>query len=79
MDEKKKKLRKMAIWTIAIFATVFAVFMALFWMFTWPLTGGSAFQGVLAALAAGWPIFLIVAVLCLVVYFSYKLYLDRKK
>ncbi len=79
MDEKTKKLRKMAIWTIAVFATVFAVFMALFWMINYPLSGGSAVEVLLASLGAGWPIFLIDAVLCLLAYFGYKMYLDRKK
>jgi len=31
MEDKKIKLRRMASWTITIFATVFAVFLALFW------------------------------------------------
>jgi hypothetical protein len=79
MDEKTKKLRKMAIWTIAVFATVFAVFMALFWMINYPLSNGSAIDVLLSSLGAGWPIFLIDAVLCLLAYFGYKLYLDRKK
>ena len=41
MNDNSKKLKKMAIWTIAVFATVFAVFMALFWMLVYPVTGGS--------------------------------------
>lgn len=79
MDDKKKKLSRMAVWTIAIFATVFAVFMAAFWMLTYPVMGGSAANVLLAALGSGWPIFLIVAVLCLGTYFGYRMYLNKKK
>ena len=79
MDEKTKKLRKMATWTIAVFATVFAVFMAVFWMINYPLSDGSAVDVLLASLATGWPVFVIDAVLCLLAFFGYKLYLDRKK
>lgn len=79
MDDKNKKLRRMAIWTIAIFATVFAVFMATFWMLTFPVTGGSAVGVLMTALGSGWPIFLIAAVLCLGTYFGYRMYLNKKK
>lgn len=78
MDDKKKKLRKMAIWTLAIFATVFAVFMALFWLMLYPLMPGGPLSVLGAALSQGWPIFLIAAVICIVIYYAYKLYLDRK-
>jgi hypothetical protein len=79
MKDNSKKLKKMATWTIALFATVFAVFMALFWLLTYPVTGGSAWNVLGAALGAGWSVFLIVAMLCLCAYFGYKLYLNRKK
>jgi hypothetical protein len=79
MNDNSKKLKKMATWTIAIFATIFAVFMALFWLINYPLTRGSAWKGLGAAFGSGWPIFLITAVLCLGTYFGYKIYLDRKK
>ena len=79
MDENSKKLKRMAIWTIAVFATVFAVFMALFWLVNYPVTGGSAWSVLVAALSTGWLIFLIAAVLCFLVYFSYKYYLGHKK
>jgi len=79
MDDKAKKLKKMATWTIAVFATVFAVFMALFWLLNYPVAGGSVWKALGAALATGWMIFLIAAVLCIAAFYGYKLYLDRKK
>ena len=69
----------MATWTIAVFATIFAIFMALFWLITYPVTSGSAWNVIGEALKAGWLIFVIAAVLCLGTYFGYKLYLERKK
>jgi hypothetical protein len=76
--DNKKKLARMAIWTIAVFATIFAVVMAVLWM---PLfnSGVPAFAAIGQAFAAGWVIFLVVAVLCVAVYFGYKFYLNRKK
>jgi uncharacterized RDD family membrane protein YckC len=71
MDEKKKKLNRMAIWTITIFATVFAIVLAVLWL----VSGGSLGT----ALTAGWPILLLVAVICIVVYFGYRFILLRKK
>jgi hypothetical protein len=78
MDANSKKLKTMATWTIAVFATVFAVFMSLFWLLNYEL-GVTAWKVLLAAFATGWPIFLITAVLCLVIYFSYNYYLVHKK
>ena len=79
MNDKPKQLKKMATWTIAVFATVFAVFMALFWLLVYPVTSGSVWNVLGAALSAGWLIFVLAAVLCFGTYFGYKLYLDRKK
>lgn len=78
MNDKSKKLKKMATWTIAVFATIFAVVMAVLWI---PLfnAGASAFAAVGQAFAAGWLIFVVVAILCIAVYFGYKAYLGRKK
>jgi hypothetical protein len=78
MDEKQKKMKRMATWTIAIFATVFAVFMALFWLVTYPTRTGSVLQSVGAALGAGWPIFVLTAVLCVAANFGYRAYINRK-
>ncbi len=78
MNDNSKKLKRMAVWTIAVFATIFAVVMAVLWI---PLynVGASAFGAIGQAFAAGWLIFLIVAVLCFAAYFGYKTYLGRKK
>ncbi len=78
MDDKSKKLKRMVVWTIAIFAAIFAVVMAVLWI---PLynAGASAFGAVGQAFAAGWVIFLVVAVLCIAAYFGYKYYLNTKK
>jgi sterol desaturase/sphingolipid hydroxylase (fatty acid hydroxylase superfamily) len=79
MDNNSKKIKMMATWSIAVFATVFAVFMALFWLIEYPLVGGSTWKVLLAALSVGWPIFLIAAVLCCGLYYGYKYYLSHKK
>jgi hypothetical protein len=71
MDDNKKKLNRMAIWMITIFATVFAIVLAVLW-----LVGGGSLG---TAFAAGWPILLLVAVICLATYFGYRIILLRKK
>jgi zinc transporter ZupT len=78
MNDNSKKLKRMATWTIAVFATIFAIVMAVLWI---PLfnNGASAFAAIGQAFAAGWLIFVVVAVLCIAAYFGYKYYLDRKK
>lgn len=78
MNDKSKQLKKMAIWTIAVFATIFAIVTAVLWM---PLfnAGASAFAAIGQAFATGWLIYLIVAVLCFAAYFGYKTYLGRTK
>lgn len=79
MNDKSKQLKKMATWTIAIFATVFAVLMALFWLLVFPVTSGSVWKVLGGVFSAGWLIFVIAAVLCMGAYFGYKFYLDHKK
>jgi hypothetical protein len=78
MNDNSKKLKRMAIWTVAIFATVFAVVMAILWI---PLFNGgaSAINAVGQALAAGWLIILIALVLCVGTYVGYLYYLKSKK
>jgi amino acid transporter len=78
MNDKSKQLKKMAIWTIVVFATIFAIVTTVLWM---PLfnAGASAFAAIGQALVSGWLIYLIVAVLCFAAYFGYKTYLGRKK
>lgn len=78
MDEKTKKLKKMATWTIAIFAAVFALTVAILWLMLYPMNTSS--MGTLGQVfGSGWPVMAADAVLCLVAYFGYKLYLDKKK
>jgi hypothetical protein len=79
MNDKKRKLSRMVTWTVAVFATVFAVTAAVMWLVYFPTTAGSSWNVLGAVLKAGWPIFVIDLVLCIGVYFGYKLYLDRKK
>jgi hypothetical protein len=78
MDDKTKKLKKMAIWTIAVFATIFAVVMAVLWI---PLfnSGATALGAVGQAFSSAWLIFVVVAVLCIAAYLGYKLILNSKK
>jgi uncharacterized membrane protein YhaH (DUF805 family) len=70
MDDKKK-IRRMAIWMITIFATAFALVLTVLYLF--------AGNNIMAALASGWPLILILAVICLAAYFGYKLLVNRKK
>jgi hypothetical protein len=78
MNENTKKLKRMAVWTIAVFATIFALVMAALWI---PLfnAGASALGAIGQAFAAGWSIFVIVAILCFAAYFGYKYFLNQKK
>jgi hypothetical protein len=78
MDEKKKKLKKIATWMIAVFATIFAVTVAVLWLPLYPQST-SAMNSLGMVFAAGWPVLLADLVLCLAAYFGYKLYLDKKK
>jgi hypothetical protein len=79
MNDKQKQLKKMATWTISVFATVFAVTMAVIWLVKYPTTSGSTWNVLGAVLSTGWLIFVVAAVLCLLAYIGYKFYLDRKK
>ena len=74
MDEKKKKLRRMAIWMIAVFATAYAIVLTVLYMVAVKL-GGT----ILDALASGWWLILLLGVICIAVYYIYKLILDKKK
>jgi len=71
MDEKKKKLRRMAIWMIAVFATAFAIVLTVLYLVARGSIG--------AALAGGWWLILILVVICVAAYFIYKMILDKKK
>jgi len=76
MDENKKKLRKMAIWMIAVFAAAFAIILTVLYLLYLNSGMGSP---LLLALGSGWWLILLVGVICIAVYFVYKLLLNRKK
>lgn len=78
MNDNTKKLKKMAIWTTAVFATIFAVVMAVLWI---PLYNASksAFGAIGQAFAEGWVIILITLVMCVGTYVGYSYFIDRKK
>ena len=76
MDENKKKLRKMAIWMIAVFATAFAIILTVLYLLYLNSGMGSP---LLLALGSGWWLILLVGGICIAVYFVYKLLLNRKK
>jgi hypothetical protein len=78
MDEKKTKLRRMAVWTLAIFATIFAVAFAVLWLPIYPQSNG-AFSALGQVFAKGWLILVIDIVLCAGVYFGYRYFLNQKK
>jgi polyferredoxin len=76
MDENKKKLRKMAIWMIAVFAAAFAIILTVLYLLYLNSGMGSP---LLLALGSGWWLILLVGVICIAVYFVYKLLVNRKK
>jgi hypothetical protein len=78
MDEKKTKLRRMAVWTLAIFAAIFAIAFAILWLPIYPLSNG-AMSALGQVFAVGWPILLLDIILCAGVYFGYRYYLNHKK
>jgi hypothetical protein len=78
MDDKKKKLRSMAVWTLAIFATIFAVAFAILWLPIYPMSNG-AMNALGQVFAKGWLILVLDVVLCAGVYFGYRFYLNSKK
>ncbi len=78
MDEKTRKIRRMATWTIAIFATIFAVTFATLWLFNVNLIG-SGFKAIGVIFSQAWVILLIDLVLCGGVFLGYRLYLDSRK
>ncbi len=75
----KEKLRRMQSWTIAVFATIFAVVMAVMWLIYYRVTKGSPFNVIESILGTIWYAILPVAVLCIGAYFGYSFYLSRRK
>ena len=78
MDDNKKKLRKMATWTIAVFATIFAVTFAVMWLPVYKISN-SAMSAIGTIFSQAWLIIVIDLVLCVGAFFGYKLYLSSKK
>lgn len=78
MNPTANKLKNMATWTVAIFATIFAVVMAVLWMQVYG-AGSPAFTALGQAFAEGWLMILIALVLCAGTYLGYFLYVNRKK
>ena len=77
MDEKKRKLRRMATWTVAIFATIFAVTFAVLWL-PFYQASGDAIGAIGSAFSAGWLVIVVDLVLCVGLYFGYSVYMNRK-
>ena len=78
MDEKKSKLKKVATWIVAVFATIFAVTFAVLWLINFP-TSGSGVGAIGTIFSQAWLIVVLDFVLCLGAFFGYKFYLDAKK
>lgn len=77
MDDKKAKLRKMESWTIAVFATIFAVTFAALWLPVYKLSH-TALAAIGTIFSEAWLVILVDFILCVGVYIGYKLYLDKK-
>jgi hypothetical protein len=78
VDNNVSKLKKMATWTVAVFATIFAVVMAVLWIQLYT-AGFPALTALKQALGEGWVMILIALVLCAGTYYGYFLYINRKK
>ena len=76
--DNKKQLRKMATWTVAVFATIFAVTFAVLWLPVYKISN-SAFSAIGAIFSQAWLIIVIDLVLCVGAFFGYKFYLSSKK
>ena len=78
MDAKKTKLRSMAVWTVAIFATILAVAFAILWLPIYPQSH-SAVTALGKVFSTGWLILVLDLVLCAGVYLGYRAYLNNQK
>ncbi len=72
------KLKRMATWTVAIFATIFAVVMAVLWIQLYS-SGTPALTALGQAFAEGWVIILVALILCGGTYLGYSLIINQKK
>jgi hypothetical protein len=70
MDDKVKRLNLMRYWLVGIFALVFAGVTAFIYL--------PALGNIWMAVSAGWPIWGLTGLLCLVIYFGYRWYINRK-
>jgi hypothetical protein len=77
MDQAKTKIKRMATWTVAIFATVLAVTLAALWLFMFPQSE-SAVAALGNVIVAAWPILLIDLVVCTGLFVGYSAYVRRK-
>jgi len=66
-----KKLKLMRFWLFGIFVIVFAALTAFLYL--------ASKGNIWLAIQAGWPIWLLTAVLCVAAYYGYQWYLGRKK
>lgn len=78
MNNNAVKLKRMATWTVAIFATVFALVMAVLWIQLYG-AGSTAMTALGLAFKEGWLMIVIALVLCGGTYFAYSAYINRKK
>ncbi len=77
MDDSKRRIQRMAVWTITVFATVFSVTMALLWLLVGPLAD-SALQRVWLVFSFGWPVFLLSGGLCAAAFLIYRRFFSKK-
>ena len=78
MDEKNIKLRKMAAWTIAIFATILAIAFAVLWLPIYPQSN-NAMAALGQVFASGWLVLVLDLVLCAGVYFGYRYFVNSQR
>ena len=78
MDEKSNKLRKMAAWTIAIFATILAIAFAVLWLPIYPQSN-NAMAALGQVFASGWLVLVLDLVLCAGVYFGYRYFVNSQR
>ncbi|HEX7620877.1 MAG TPA: hypothetical protein VF359_06730 [Anaerolineales bacterium] len=78
MNDNSLKIKKMASWTLAVFATLFAVVMTVLWT---PLytSGTPALIAIGKAFAEGMLIILIAIVVSVGIYLGYSIYINRMK
>ncbi len=78
MDEKSNKLRKIGAWTLAVYATVFAVTFATLWL-AYYKTLNSELVTIWKIFSTAWGILLADFVLCAGVFMAYKMYLKKRR